>query len=70
MQAKPKAIVLTNGLLNNAEAKTAHGLIRGTERYDITGVIDSVYKGKDAGEKNIIIYLVDLFQFVFSAKYL
>ena len=50
MQAKPKAIVLTNGLLNNAEAKTAHGLIRGTERYDITGVIDTVYKGKDAGE--------------------
>lgn len=47
---KPKAIVLTNGLLHLNDAKTAHGLIRGTERYEIAAVIDSVHAGKDAGE--------------------
>ncbi|MEO5889336.1 MAG: DUF1611 domain-containing protein [Ferruginibacter sp.] len=47
---KPKAIVLTDGLLHDADAKTAHGLIRGTDRYEIVAVIDSVHAGKDAGE--------------------
>ncbi|HRH60297.1 MAG TPA: DUF1611 domain-containing protein, partial [Chitinophagaceae bacterium] len=47
---KPTAIVLTNGLLKQADAKTAHGLIRGTERFTIAGVIDNVYAGNDAGE--------------------
>ena len=46
---KPKAIILTNGLLTTNDAKTAHGLIRGTERYDIVGVIDPPTAGKDAG---------------------
>ncbi len=46
-----KAIVLTNGLLETNDAKTAHGLIRGTERFDIVGVIDTPkLSGKDAGE--------------------
>lgn len=46
-----KAVVLTNGLLQTSDAKTAHGLIRGTERYEIIGVIDSPANvGKDAGE--------------------
>ncbi len=45
-----KAIILTNGFLNSDVAKTAHGLIRGTERYEITGVIDAPTAGKDAGE--------------------
>ncbi len=59
---KPKAIVLTNGLLHLNDAKTAHGLIRGTERYEIAAVIDSVHAGKDAGEvldgkhRNIPVY--------------
>ncbi len=45
------AIVLTNGLLKHPDAKTAHGLIRGTERYKIVGIIDnSETAGKDAGE--------------------
>jgi uncharacterized NAD-dependent epimerase/dehydratase family protein len=48
--AKPTAIVLTNGLLDKFDAKTAHGLIRGTERFDIIGVLDHRYAGKDAGE--------------------
>jgi uncharacterized NAD-dependent epimerase/dehydratase family protein len=47
---KPKAIVLTDGMLHTTDAKTAHGLIRGTERYEIVAVIDSVHAGKDAGE--------------------
>jgi uncharacterized NAD-dependent epimerase/dehydratase family protein len=47
---QPKAIVLTDGLLHTGDAKTAHGLIRGTERYEIVAVIDSVHAGKDAGE--------------------
>jgi len=46
-----KAIVLTNGLLETNDAKTAHGLIRGTERFDIVGVIDTPkLSGQDAGE--------------------
>lgn len=47
---KPKAIVLTDGMLHLTDAKTAHGLIRGTERYEIAAVIDSKHAGKDAGE--------------------
>ncbi|QEC70303.1 DUF1611 domain-containing protein [Panacibacter ginsenosidivorans] len=45
-----------------SDAKTAHGLIRGTERYEIVAVIDSVHAGKDAGEvldgkhRNIPVY--------------
>jgi uncharacterized NAD-dependent epimerase/dehydratase family protein len=48
--AKPTAIVLTNGLLAKVDAKTAHGLIRGTERFEIIGVLDNAFAGKDAGE--------------------
>ncbi len=44
------AIVLTDGLLMTSDAKTAHGLIRGTERFNIVGVVDSeATAGKDAG---------------------
>ncbi|MBU2511727.1 DUF1611 domain-containing protein [bacterium] len=44
------AIILTNGSLDQTDAKTAHGLIRRTERFDLLGVIDSKCAGKDAGE--------------------
>jgi uncharacterized NAD-dependent epimerase/dehydratase family protein len=45
------AIVLTNGLLTSSDAKTAHGLIRGTERFTIIGIVDcAATAGKDAGE--------------------
>lgn len=45
------AIVLTDGLLMTSDAKTAHGLIRGTERFNIIGVVDGpATAGKDAGE--------------------
>lgn len=45
-----KALLLTNGLLTHSDAKTAHGLIRGGERYYIVGVIDPPTAGRDAGE--------------------
>ena len=45
-----KAIIITNGLLAADDAKTAHGLIRESKRYEITGIVDHVYAGQDAGE--------------------
>lgn len=47
---KPAAIVLTSGMLQEADAKTAHGLIRSTSRFTIVGIVDKVYAGRDAGE--------------------
>jgi len=43
------AIILTNGLLTESAAKTAHGLIRGTLRYRILAVVDEAHAGMDAG---------------------
>tara|TARA_R110002050_G_scaffold261556_1_gene401581 strand:+ start:42852 stop:43940 length:1089 start_codon:yes stop_codon:yes gene_type:complete len=45
-----KALVYCQDAFNTPEGKTAHGLVRFTERYDIVGVIDSNYEGKDAGK--------------------
>ncbi|CAG5018666.1 hypothetical protein DYBT9275_06047 [Dyadobacter sp. CECT 9275] len=45
-----KAILLTAGLLDTPDAKTAHGLIRESERFEIVGVVDGKHAGKDAGE--------------------
>ena len=56
------AIVLTNGLLAEPPAKTAHGLIRGSDRFRILGIIDHIHAGKDAGtvidgtHRNIPVY--------------
>jgi uncharacterized NAD-dependent epimerase/dehydratase family protein len=47
---KASAIVLTNGVLDNDFAKTCHGLLRGTERFNILAVIDYKFAGKDAGQ--------------------
>jgi uncharacterized NAD-dependent epimerase/dehydratase family protein len=44
-----KALVYAEGAFNTTNGKTAHGLVRFTERYEIVGVIDSTYTGKDAG---------------------
>ncbi|KAA3438536.1 DUF1611 domain-containing protein [Rufibacter hautae] len=63
------AIILTDGLLRQYPAKTAHGLIRGTERFRIIGVIDAACAGQDAGEivdgqkRNIPVY-ADLTDFL------
>ncbi len=59
---KSNAIIITAGHLDSNNGKTAHGLIRGTERFKIVGVIDDKHPGKDAGEvldgkrRNIPIY--------------
>jgi uncharacterized NAD-dependent epimerase/dehydratase family protein len=44
------ALVYAEGAYNTPNGKTAHGLVRFTERYKVLGVIDSTYKGRDAGE--------------------
>lgn len=49
-QQLPTAVLITSGLLHTSDAKTAHGLIRGSERFRIVGVIDALHAGKDAGE--------------------
>ncbi len=44
------AIVFTDGMLDSAYAKTCHGLLRGSERFKVVGVIDAKFAGRDAGE--------------------
>jgi uncharacterized NAD-dependent epimerase/dehydratase family protein len=59
---KSNAIIITAGYLDSSNGKTAHGLIRGTDRFNILGVIDHKHPGKDAGEildgkkRNIPVY--------------
>ena len=59
---KSNAIIITAGFLDTPSGKTAHGLIRGTDRFNILAVIDEKLAGKDAGEmldgkkRNIPIY--------------
>lgn len=48
---KEKAIILTLDVYDKLDAKTAHGLIRGTQRFEILAVVDSKNYGFDAGEK-------------------
>lgn len=43
------AIVYCEGAFNTTNGKTAHGLVRFTERYSVICVIDSRYAGQDAG---------------------
>ncbi|HEX9650839.1 MAG TPA: DUF1611 domain-containing protein [Cyclobacteriaceae bacterium] len=47
---KSNAIIITAGILDDIHAKTTHGLVRGTDKFNIVGVIDSNHAGKDAGE--------------------
>ena len=59
---KSNVIVITAGHLDSNSGKTAHGLIRGTDRFYILAVIDHKHAGKDAGEvldgkkRNIPVY--------------
>ena len=46
---KKNAIILTNGLFKTSYAKTAHGLVRGSDRFKIIGLIDPDHAGSDAG---------------------
>jgi hypothetical protein len=44
------ALVFTLGLLDQNFAKTAHGLIRGSDRFKVKAVVDPVFARRDAGE--------------------
>jgi uncharacterized NAD-dependent epimerase/dehydratase family protein len=44
------ALLLCSGLFATTNGKTAHGLVRGTDRYRIVGVVDAPTAGRDAGE--------------------
>ena len=56
------AIVYCEGAYNTPNGKTAHGLVRFTERFNVLSVLDSKYAGMDAGKvlddksSNIPIY--------------
>jgi len=47
---RPKATVFCEGNFAEIDGKTANGLVRQSERYEITSVIDSTKAGSDAGE--------------------
>ena len=44
------AIIYCEGAFNTTNGKTAHGLVRFTDRYRVLSVIDSRYAGQDAGQ--------------------
>lgn len=44
------ALVYADQAFNTLNGKTAHGLVRFTNRYDVVGVIDKKYAGQDARE--------------------
>jgi uncharacterized NAD-dependent epimerase/dehydratase family protein len=60
MNIKGNAVVLTNGKFDSKSAKTAHGLIRGSSRFNIVAVIDSSFSEKYVHvDKNGKIDLLD-----------
>lgn len=50
MEYEGNAIVYCEGAFGTTNGKTAHGLMRRSERYRIVGVVDSRCAGRDAGE--------------------
>ncbi len=44
-----RALILAEGVYGSTDGKTAHGLVRRSDRFDVLGVIDSAYAGMDAG---------------------
>jgi len=46
---RPSAVVYCEANLGHADGKTANGLVRSSERYQIVSVIDSTAAGRDAG---------------------
>src|SRR6185295_5092327 len=44
------AVVLCDGFFASINGKTAHGLVRGSDRYRVLAVIDAPTAGRDAGE--------------------
>ena len=49
MKEEGNAVVYCEGSFDSSYGKTAHGLVRFTERYKVVAVIDSSLAGKDAG---------------------
>jgi uncharacterized NAD-dependent epimerase/dehydratase family protein len=47
---REKAVILAEKVFSSTYGKTAHGLVRYSERFDIVAVIDSQLAGFDAGE--------------------
>jgi len=47
---RKKVIIATDGMLRLDYAKTAHGLLRGSQRFEVLAVIDTKDAGADAGE--------------------
>ncbi len=45
-----RALILTDDHLDKGAAKTTHGLLRHSEKYDVVGVIDSKFVGKTTDE--------------------
>ncbi len=50
MRPEGNAIVYCEGAFGTTNGKTAHGLLRRTERYVVTSVVDSRWAGRDAGD--------------------
>ncbi len=50
MKPEGNAVVYCEGAFTTTYGKTAHGLVRFTERYRVVAVIDSTCAGRDAGE--------------------
>ena len=60
MNIKGNAVVLTNGKFDSKSAKTAHGLLRGSRRFNVVAVIDSSFSEKYVHvDKNGKIDLLD-----------
>ncbi len=56
-----EALILTDGHLESGRAKTSHGLLRHSEKYEIVGIIDSKFAGMTTNEvvprcKDVEIY--------------
>lgn len=49
MEPEGRAVVLCEGMFGTTGGKTAHGLVRHTDRYRVVAVIDSRCAGRDAG---------------------
>ncbi len=45
-----RAVVYCQGAFTTTNGKTAHGLVRRSERYDVAAVIDARFAGQDAGQ--------------------
>ncbi|MEW5722447.1 MAG: DUF1611 domain-containing protein [Thermodesulfobacteriota bacterium] len=45
-----RAVVYCEGAFQTSNGKTAHGLVRRTDRYQVLSVVDSACAGRDAGE--------------------